>query len=518
MPHAVRETSGGRRISRRERAWFVAVGVVAVVLRVPAVFVGLPYLSHPDEPVNLAVARRMVAERSLNPRFFDYPSLAYDIQAAAHAAYRLLGRLVGGGASNEVMVSANLGVAKALDPGAVLVARGVTFSISLAIVAIVGWLAWLVSNDRRTVLVAAALAAVSAPLVEHAALVTPDTLTAATATLAVCAALRLRHSGTAAAYLIAGAAVGLAAASKYNAAVVALAVVAAHLMRVDRHHRRLVFAGLSAITAFLVTCPFVVLDHSTFLANLRSVLSHYSTGHDGYEGNSWAMNSWWLAIAFGPILVLAVSPIIREVRRRRSNSWRSLDDTTAIPVAVFVAASFVLVAAQQVRFERNLLPLIPSLVALVAVGVRQLRDRLAVRATFRRRALSGVLAVSVVWFVAVGVSASIEAARDPVDETREWITAYVPAGQVIVVDSYGPFLDADRWTLRHPRYALVETEVTFGATPDVVIVSRRGSGRYLDLADDKGARATLAALVAAACADISLDDDTVRVLVLRCDG
>jgi uncharacterized NAD-dependent epimerase/dehydratase family protein len=89
---------------------------------------------------------------------------------------------------------------------------------------------------------------------------------------------------------------------------------------------------------------------------------------------------------------------------------------------------------------------------------------------------------------------------------------------VIVVDSYGPFLDADRWTLLHPRYALVETEITFGAAPDVVIVSRRGSGRYLDLADDKGAGAALGALVAAACADVSLDHDTVRVLMLRCEG
>lgn len=494
------------------------VGVVAAALRGAAIPAGLPYLGHPDEPVNLAVARRMVEERSLNPRFFDYPSLAYDLQALAHAAYRVMAGVVGDGAPMRVMESVNLAVARALDPGAVVVARSVTVVVSLGVVALTGWLARLVGGDRRVALLAAGLAACSALLVEHAALVTPDTLTAATTTLALCAAMRLRTSGSLAAYLFAGASVGLAAASKYNAAIAVVALVMVHLMRSDRVHRRLVQAGVAAAVAFLVVCPYVVLDASTFWFNFRSVLAHYSTGHDGYEGNSFAVNVGWLAAAFGPLLALAVVPVIREVSARRSAGWRSDTGPTVAPVALFAVVAFVLVGAQEVRFERNLLPLVPAVVVLVAVGAGQVIAPGIEVSRRRRRAVLVVLAASTCWYVASGVTASVAAARSPTAETREWIEANVPDGAVIVVDSYGPFLDADRWELVHPRYALVESTVTFGAAPDVVIVTRRGSGRYLGLEDDKGTVDTLAALVAAACDDRTFDGDTIRVLVLRCDG
>lgn len=496
----------------------MVVGVSAVGLRVVAVPAGLPYLGHPDEPVNLAVARRMVEERSLNPRFFDYPSLAYDLQAFAHAVYRLIADVVGDGAPMRVMESVNLAVARAIDPGAVVVARSVTLVVSLAVVVLTGWLTRLVGGDRRTVLLAAALAAFSALLVEHAALVTPDTLTAATTTLALCAAMRLRTSGSLAAYLFAGASVGLAAASKYNAVIVAVAVVVVHLMRSERVHRRMVQAAVAAVAAFLVVCPYVVLDASTFWMNLRSVLSHYSTGHDGYEGNSWVVNLGWLAAAFGPLLVVAMVPVIREVTARRAPTGRAVDDPTVVPVAAFVGAAFVLVSAQQVRFERNLLPLAPAVVVLVAIGVRQVVARAAVSSAMRRRMVLTVLAAAACWYAVNGVTASVVAARSPTAETRAWIEANVPAGSVIVVDSYGPFLDGERWKLVHPRYSLVESDTTFGASPDVVIVTRSGSGRYLGLDDDKGAAATLAALVKAACDDQTFDRDTVRVFVLRCSG
>ena len=45
---------------------------------------GLPYLDHPDEPTNYGVFHEMVHDRTLNPHFFNYPSLFFDLQAFVH--------------------------------------------------------------------------------------------------------------------------------------------------------------------------------------------------------------------------------------------------------------------------------------------------------------------------------------------------------------------------------------------------------------------------------------------------
>ena len=71
----------------RRRSFEIAAGVVlagALAIRLVGINWGLPYLSHPDEPVNYGVFHAMVHDRTLNPHFFNYPSLFFDIQAFVH--------------------------------------------------------------------------------------------------------------------------------------------------------------------------------------------------------------------------------------------------------------------------------------------------------------------------------------------------------------------------------------------------------------------------------------------------
>ena len=49
--------------------------VLATVLRVVFLDWGLPYIYHPDEPINIATIHKMIAESDFDPHFFQYPSL-----------------------------------------------------------------------------------------------------------------------------------------------------------------------------------------------------------------------------------------------------------------------------------------------------------------------------------------------------------------------------------------------------------------------------------------------------------
>jgi 4-amino-4-deoxy-L-arabinose transferase-like glycosyltransferase len=137
----------------------------------------------------------------------------------------------------------------------VLLARSTTVALQIGLVGATMWLGWVLSRRRTAAVLAGLLVAVHPILVHNARLATPDTLSALTATLAVAAAVAVARNPTMRNYLVAGGAVGLAAGSKYNVAVVGVAVVTAYAMgrgrfRVDAP--KLVLAGVAAFAVFLV--------------------------------------------------------------------------------------------------------------------------------------------------------------------------------------------------------------------------------------------------------------------------
>ena len=108
-------------------------------------------------------------------------------------------------------------------------------------------------------------------------------------------------------WLLAGGAVGLAAASKYTGAVVAVVPALALLLvvlrasgeRVARLRRfAILAAGMTAVSivVFLAFNPYVVLAFDEFISpvdGIRAEINHYRTGHDGAEGNdTWRWGPW----------------------------------------------------------------------------------------------------------------------------------------------------------------------------------------------------------------------------------
>src|SRR5438128_805004 len=61
----------------------VVIFLLSFSIRLLGVSYGLPFINHPDEPINLHTVQEMVRNHSWNPHFFDYPSLMFYIQLPA---------------------------------------------------------------------------------------------------------------------------------------------------------------------------------------------------------------------------------------------------------------------------------------------------------------------------------------------------------------------------------------------------------------------------------------------------
>ena len=63
---------------------FCAVLMIGIALRGYTLGYDLPYIYHPDEPVNVDITQQVFKSGDLNPHFFVYPSLLYYVNDAAY--------------------------------------------------------------------------------------------------------------------------------------------------------------------------------------------------------------------------------------------------------------------------------------------------------------------------------------------------------------------------------------------------------------------------------------------------
>jgi hypothetical protein len=345
---------------------------------------GLPYLHHWDEPFLIHRAIVMIESGNPNPRFFNYGSLPIylDAVAAKVAAFRT-GRLPAGhperlGPDSPVRFRGALEDPLRRDAGELppwwtshpsFFRAGRTLSAlygGLAIV-LVAALARRLGGDLAA-LCATMLIVFDRTHIRYTSLATVDALAATTALAALWATHRFldgrRKVDLAAAFL----AVGLTASTKYNIAIVGVVPMTATLLATvgarPRLSRRWLFGGpaLSAAT-FVLTMPFALLDHATFLRDLARVRRVYL---EREPGSLFFIEPGWrhlfsdlgeLWVHLGPsIAALALAGLALLAVKRRSG-W------LLAPALLLLALN----ALTRVPFHRNLLLLYP--LAAVAAGV-----------------------------------------------------------------------------------------------------------------------------------------------------
>lgn len=357
-------------VRRLITATIVALGLVALLLRLWGVGWSLPYVDHPDEPAVVNVVLRIVEGR-LDPQFFFYPSLMLYLQALLLKVHFVLGLRTG-------LYQAPLQLPPTTDfltsiPRAFVWARSLTALLSTATVVVIaqgarrfaGW---------RAALLAGALLAFAPWAVTHAHFITVDAPAALFATAAVLAAAQVYERGVWRDYLVAGLLAGLATATKYQAALVALPLIVAHLLRwrgqVLARGGRLVVAGLIAAAVFFITSPYILLDFPAFSRDIRTLVSSYNGAHGDITGR-WPILQYlgflWRD-GLGPIPALFSLAGLWALGRRRPALLAVL---LAFPLALLVVS-----LQAQTHFWRNLLPLQPPLLLIAAVGAVAVWDLL----------------------------------------------------------------------------------------------------------------------------------------------
>lgn len=344
----------------------VALGVVmalALGLRLWGLGFGLPNVHcRPDEStlVNKAVA---IAAGSLDPHFFNYPSLQFYLLAVLYGAAYVLGRVAG--------VISGPGEAQRLfitEPQVFyMVARAVTAVTGTAAVALVYAIGRRLGS-RRAGLLAALFLSVAFLHVRDSHFATVD-VPATTYALAGCAlALRYRDRPSYPLLCAAAACFGLAASTKYNLVLLGSVLLAAIWLGERRQAwRATLVAGSTMAAAFVVTTPYAVLSFGTFWRDVSYERSHFAAGHAGFSpgpGLGWLYHLR-VSLRYGlgvPLLVAGMAGAVRM-------AWRHKRGDVAVVTGLLVYLA--VAGSGQTVFARYALPMVPLLCVTAAMLVDQ---------------------------------------------------------------------------------------------------------------------------------------------------
>ena len=191
----------------------------------------------------------------------------------------------------------------------------------------------------------------------------------------------IRTRGDARWYLLAGLFAGLAGATKYNGAVrrdpaPAGARPLGSMGRVGLAQRPVVPGHRRLWLGFFGGNPFALGNMPDFLNGLATVLHHYGTEQPGFEGRgNWR---WYLTVFF----TLGRRAVDAGGDARAWPAWSGATGRRGLLLLAFPLLYFVMVSRFVVRFERNMVPLLPFL----ALGGAWLLDSLATWLARRFRA------------------------------------------------------------------------------------------------------------------------------------
>jgi 4-amino-4-deoxy-L-arabinose transferase-like glycosyltransferase len=429
---------------RLEHWLLSAILLLALGLRVAAIDYDLPDIFHPDEPAVIRISREMFATGDLNPHFFDYPSLIFYSNALAYTPLYLAGRLTGAfddRADILPLQSVAMGTVRAPQPAAVLLNRGLSLLMGVGTVALLYFIGRVLYDRPAVGLLAALLLAVSPNHTYHSRIVTTDATVTFFILLTMLMAALIWRQGRTRHYVLAGLAVGLAAGTKYNGAMVALVVPLAHFLRAGwggRRDGRLYLAGLVAAAAFLLTTPYALLDYPAFSTALLGVMGHYGGGHAGMEGDplAWYVTFLWTTTTLAPLLALV------QIGR---GLWQRSQATLLL--AAYPVVYFLFIIRFEVRNDRTILPIVPFICLLAAVVLADLLA-LTARGSSRPTRLAaaalaaGLLAATVVYPALLTLRENrILAGELSLETTAAWLAGNLEPGARVAVGAYSPFVD-----------------------------------------------------------------------------
>lgn len=392
----------------------VLIVLLALAIRLNGLRFGFPYLFHPDEPtsVNRALA---FSRTGLNPHWFGMPSLYLYL---LHFSYLLLCKM-----------GFLFGLARLLpylQPDKIpfyFIGRLWSAIFGTGTVVMV-YLTGKTLFSRPAAAAASFLVAVLPLHLLHSHFATVDVPVTFFIILSFFFSSRLLGKKALKYYILAGAAAGLAAATKYNGSFIILPLLAVHFLREKEGSRRkgvlYLCSGLatSAVLFFLAT-PYSILELNQFLKDL-STQSNYlvNTGHGPIfisTGPGFLYHlTYTMYYAGGAVFwVLASAGIIYALVRRQKSDWLILS---------WVVPYFILISIPTVKFSRFFIPLLPFL----ALWAGRLME-IPFRNRYCSRIFCGLWCCGFLWlFIQALAFCGVLSRPDPRIEAKKWLEENLP--------------------------------------------------------------------------------------------
>jgi len=415
-----------------------ALFLVAFLLRAWGARFGLPeYVYHPDEHAIVNRAADVLRSGDYSPHWFNYPSAYIYLQALSYIPYFLISAARGFGHT----------IPKPAPYGFYFAGRLMTALVGALTVPLVYLLGSRLFN-RKTGLVSGTLLTFFLLHATHSHYVTTDVPVAFWVTLSLLFSCLVLERGEKRYTVLAALFAGLTASTKYPGAVVLLPVLVAQVLGHRRRRWEIVAQRIGValgafVAGFLLGTPYAFLELNTFLGSLASVLGHYGASQPGFEGSNTA--SWYLhqtlTSADALVVALGLAGVVWALVRRRQGDLLLLS---------FLLPYYLLISLWRVRFERNLVALLPVLVVLAARVLVAAVSWLVSRWRRLRRWEVPILACITALVVLLPLWAIVDldaalAQRDHRTLAAEWVDAHVPPGSRIVTEAFAIPLDEVRF-------------------------------------------------------------------------
>ncbi|MEI6632797.1 MAG: glycosyltransferase family 39 protein [Chlamydiota bacterium] len=443
----------GAGVSRGRRALLWGIVCLAVALRFWGLSHQLPDKSYIEEDEFIYTALKY-GTGDLNPHWFFHPPLYSYILFALYTAYYLLGSAAGWFHGSRDFILQYL-----IDPGPFyIIARGASALLTIPAVLLLYALGKEVYSPRCG-LAACAFFSVMPLAVQYSHYGCTEPLLVVIVLLTALSSVRAMRTGRALPLFVAGALAGVAMGTKYTGVFsIAILFPAAGTFRRSASWGALCGALAASAAAFLVVCPFLILSPREYLANVSLLLTQpLDVGEYGWVklpnlhiafALRYMPQGMGAAVAAACLLGLA----FLWIRHRR-------DD---ILIAIIPTAFYLVIGRSRLFYDRYMLICYPFF-ALAAAAFADAAVDWLTRRFFPARAGTGMMRVaSTALFAAVtaaiAIPSLISSARlvedmimpDTPFVAARWITAHLPAGTRILVDS-APVPQSEASILREQR-------------------------------------------------------------------
>jgi len=332
---------------------------IAFIIRAGGATFGFPLLTHPDEFYVFDAAHRMIETGDPDPHFFNYPSLYLYLQAAVQYSCYLLVKWQEG-----VRTFSDCSVTRLYYAGRLFTVLLATLSVLLTF-----HIAKKMMNRWSGLLAAAILTFTSLHIV-NSYYITVDLPMGAAVLLAIACSIRLYQKGpTTSLYLLNGLVIGLAIGVKYTALWSSGGLLLAHYWlyregKTSLISKQLIWGLLFIPLGCFITTPYALIKPLALLKALHYESAHYRSGHQGMESPV-SYGYYWMKLrsTFGtwPLLLSLAGLVLMKGKKELGSL-----------AAVFPLVYFFFMGSYRVRFERNMVAVLPFLAISAAFALYSL--------------------------------------------------------------------------------------------------------------------------------------------------